>query len=346
MNELVLRPRSGGEIFHRWFVQYNPFYFASALLVLGGVFLVTRDPDRWEDGHLALATVIQLYELALIAGAGLLFTLPGQRRPAVILGIVAMGFLFDPSFRAEALASIGAQTLPAALGWVLLLGLKLALLGRALRVRLPVSHCALWILAGAFVGLGPQLIALGIRPGLVLTAACWLGVALLVCPAPKLRSEVPLDEWGGVVLVRLRWLVPTAWTAIYWVHVVGWVGIYELNFSPVCFAPLVVLLPLTMPRESLAWIAIGIALVVAWQRPGEFQAVAALLALGAALKAYRADWPRLYFAAVLAVIACAAPALQPFLPQSLARWGALSLGAGFFALAAGLSLNYWASRAR
>jgi hypothetical protein len=346
MNELVLRAGPGREIFHRWFVQYNPFYFASALLVLAGVFLVTRDPDRWEDGHLALAAVIQLYELALIAGAGLLFALPGQRRPAVILGIVTMAFLFDASFRTEALASIGAHTLPGAVAWVLLLGLKLAVLGRALRVRLPAGHCTTWILAGAVVALGPQLIARGIGANGVLVGACWLGIALVLLPAPKVQSELPLDEWGGLVLARLERLVPLAWAALYWAHVVGWAGIYELSFTPLCFAPLVVLLPLLMPREGLAWLAIGIALAAASQRPVEFQAVAALLALGAALKAYAAGWPRLYVAAALAALACVAPILQPFLPQSLARWGTLSLGAGFVALAAGLALNYWASRPR
>lgn len=383
MNELVLRPPAGAPIFHRWFVQYNPFYFASALLVLGGVFLVTRDPDRWEDGHLALAAVIQLYELALIAGAGLLFALPGQRRPAVILAIVAMAFLFDPSFRTEGLASIGTHTLPASVAWILLAGLKLALLGRALRVRLPIGHSALWVLSAAFVALGPQSIGLGARPGLVLVIGCWLGVALVLLPAPNVESEVALDEWGRLVLGRLSRLAPIGWAALYWVHVVGWCGIYDLSPSPLCFAPLVVLLPLAMPREQLVWIVLAAALAIATQWPAEFSTVAALLALGAAVKAYRAGWPRVYVAAtltaylgaagmqlpppalataaaivllliawrfrlwsaVLAAVICVTPALMPLLPQSLARWGALSLGAGFAALAGGLWVNYRASRA-
>lgn len=371
-------------IFHRWFVQYNPFYFASALLVLAGVYLVARDPDRWEEGHLALAAVIQLYELALIAGAGLLFALPGQRRPGVILGIAAIAFLFDPSFRTEGLASIGAHTLPASVAWVLLLGLKLVLLGGALRVRLPLAHCALWILAGAVVALGPQLLGLGVRPAAVLTGACWLGILLVLVPAPRVQPGVPLDEWGSLVLARLSRVAPLAWAALYWVHVIGWCGIYELGLTPLCFAPLVVLLPLVMPREQLVWIALAIGLAIASQRPPEFSTAAALLALGAAIKGWRADWPRLYVAATLAVYlaaaglqlppswlalaaasvlvmlawgfrlwsgalaaaVCLAPAIIPLLPQSLARWGTLSLGAGFVALAAGLTVNYWASRSR
>ncbi|MGQ0654123.1 MAG: hypothetical protein ACT4P4_17970 [Betaproteobacteria bacterium] len=73
-------------LWHRWFVQYNPFYLASALFVLGGIYLLTRNPADWESEQLVLAGVIQLYELALIAAAAFLFDLPSQRRPAVILG--------------------------------------------------------------------------------------------------------------------------------------------------------------------------------------------------------------------------------------------------------------------
>lgn len=391
MNELALRPGPGAQIFHRWFVQYNPFYFASALLVLAGAYLVTRDPGQWEDGHLALAAVIQLYEFALIAGAGLLFGLPGQRRPAVILGIVAMAFLFDPSGRTEGLASIGAHTLPAAVAWALLVGLKLALLGRALCVRLPAAHCALWILAGAFIALGPQLIAAGIGARVVLVAACWLGIALLafaLYARPRVGVEIALGDWGRVVLARLLKLAPTLWALMYWAHVLSWCGIYDLNLSPACFAPLLVLLPLLLRSETSVWIAIGMALGIASQWPGEFAAAAALLALGAAIKAYRAEWPRLYVAAalaaylaavwyvagglqfpppqwltlcaacalallawryrlvsaVLAAALCGSPALAPVLPATLAHWGAVSLGAGFLALAAGLGVNWWSSR--
>ena len=84
MNEHALTPAPGAQLFHRWFVQYNPLYFAGALCILGGVILVTRDPGDWDSGQLALAGIIQLYEVALIAGAAILFNLPGQRRPAAV----------------------------------------------------------------------------------------------------------------------------------------------------------------------------------------------------------------------------------------------------------------------
>src|SRR4051794_24529894 len=109
MARLVLRVSQGGAmsaLMHRWFVQYNPLYFASTLFVLLGVVLLTRDPLDWSHGQLTLAGLIQLYELALIGGAALLFNLPGQRRPAVILAIVALIFAFDITFRTQGLASV------------------------------------------------------------------------------------------------------------------------------------------------------------------------------------------------------------------------------------------------
>ena len=63
------------KLLHYWFVQYNPLYFFSALCVLLGMFLVTRElpPLNWRQGQLFISGVMQAYELILIAGAALLF---------------------------------------------------------------------------------------------------------------------------------------------------------------------------------------------------------------------------------------------------------------------------------
>ena len=88
-------------LLYRWFVEYNPLYFFSALCVLAGVLLVSRAlPEAGlEGGRLILAGVVQLYELLLIGAAALLFRVAGQRRPAVMLAIVAIPFLFDWTFQ-------------------------------------------------------------------------------------------------------------------------------------------------------------------------------------------------------------------------------------------------------
>jgi len=84
------------KLFHRWFVQYNPLYFVSALCVLLGMFLVSLGLGDlgWNLGQIILTAVIQVYEILLITGAAILFRLAGERRPAVILGLLEVFFLF------------------------------------------------------------------------------------------------------------------------------------------------------------------------------------------------------------------------------------------------------------
>jgi hypothetical protein len=369
--------RRGGAmalLLHRWFVQYNPLYFASALFVLLGVFLLTRDPLDWARGQLGLAALIQLYELALIGAAAFLFNLPGQRRPAVILGIVALGFLFDVTFRTEALASVGHELLAASVLCGALFGVKLWLVARALRVRLPFLHGAAWTLGGVMLALGPQLI----RNDRVLIAASWLGIALIaiaVWSRPVLRMRVALDHWGHIVAGRMTAIAPLFWALLYWTHVLAWCGIYDLALTPLCLAPAVVLVPFIVRGEWQTWIAAAIAMAVMWSSPAAF----ALLAAGLALKAHQHGLPRLYIAAVMAAymagpkwiapalwislatvgvlvllawrfrlrsalaaaLIFAVPALVPWLPAKAGQWGALLVAAGFVALGAGVALNWW-----
>ena len=80
-----------------WFVQYNPLYFFSALCVLFGVFLISKGlPELdWRKGQSLLTAVMQFYEILLIAGAALLVRMAGQYRPAVILALIEIFFIFS-----------------------------------------------------------------------------------------------------------------------------------------------------------------------------------------------------------------------------------------------------------
>lgn len=324
-------------LMHRWFVQYNPLYFASALFVLLGVVLLTRDPLDWGHGQLALAGLIQLYEFALIGGAALLFNMPGQRRPAVILGIVAMAFSFDLTFRTEALASLGSHWISAA--WVALFAIKLALIARALRVRLPRLDTAAWTVAGLMLAVGPHFMTAE-----VLMAACWLGivlVALVFIFRPRVTMQATLDDWGRVVAGRMAAVLPLFWTALYWLHLAAWCGIYELRMTPICFVPAVALVPFLVRSERRTWLAAAAVLVAAGFVPAHFMAVGVALGIGLALKAHLHRMPRLYIAALAAP---AIPAGLPWLPTKAGQWGAILLGGGFAALGAGVALNWWSGR--
>jgi hypothetical protein len=325
-------------LMHRWFVQYNPLYFASALFVLLGVVLMTRDPLDWSHGQLALAGLIELYQLALIGGAALLFSLPEQRRPAVILGIVALAFMFDITFRTEALASI--ELLPASALWAALLAIKLALVARALRVRLPRLQTLAWTFTGLVLAAGPHFV----REPFMLPLACWLGIGLAALVAwgrPLIVPRVPLDDWGRTVAGRIAGVLPLCWVVVYWLHVVAWCGIYELRFTPMCFVPAIALMPFLTRREPRTWVIAGAVMVAGYFAPAHFMAVAITLAIGLAVKAHTHRMPRLYGGAVMAL---AVPLALPWLPTKAGQWGAVLIAAGFVALGAGVALNWWSGR--
>jgi hypothetical protein len=131
---------------YRWFVEYNPLYFASALCIFAGVFLVARElpPDDFAS-KLGIAAGTEVYQLLLIGGAGLLLR-AGVRRPAAILGLVALLFLLDSALNGERLFSHvrtmsfapgmrARRALPAGLVLALLGPLKVWMLARVFRLR-------------------------------------------------------------------------------------------------------------------------------------------------------------------------------------------------------------------
>src|SRR5690349_7049422 len=87
----------------RWFIQYNPFFTASALCVLGGILLARQALGSSAD--VALTIVLELYQALVIAIAALLYRRLLERRPAAILGVIALVFLVDPTLQLSALAA-------------------------------------------------------------------------------------------------------------------------------------------------------------------------------------------------------------------------------------------------
>src|SRR5262245_49360283 len=95
-------------VLRHWFVHFNPLYLLSASCVLLGVFLVNRSLDRLPadglDGpRLALFAAIQAYEALIVAGAAFLVHRARTVRPAVLLVLLEMVFLFDGTLRPESL---------------------------------------------------------------------------------------------------------------------------------------------------------------------------------------------------------------------------------------------------
>ncbi len=139
----------------RWFVHYNPLFTLSALCVLGGVLLLSRHLQRSADDVSAgLSVVVELYQWVLIGSAGLLYRRLNEHRPGVILGVIALVFLADPTLQLSALASsshVGACVL-----WVVLVAAKLHALQFAFCLQLSLSARVLPVLGAAVVAVLPN----------------------------------------------------------------------------------------------------------------------------------------------------------------------------------------------
>ena len=187
------------DLLHYWFVQFNPLYFISAMCILFGVFLVARNietlaPKSPERAQLMLFAIIQAYEWLLIGGAVLLAQRARVVRPAVILALLEVVFLFDCTFRLESIAFLGPLAYWLAAAWCLLTLLKVRVLKAALRLQLPGR-------VQAAVGAG----ALGI-----VMAIYWLSQA----GTDKLLVLQFAAWYGTLVMVLLGWRLPAIPSAL------------------------------------------------------------------------------------------------------------------------------------
>ncbi len=303
MPDKVTPEDAAARVFHHWFVQYNPLYFFSALCVLAGMFLISRGMEDWDAGQVFLACVMQTYELLLIAGAALLFKMKRQRRPAVILALVAVFFLLDPTLRTEGLAMFGTAGIFASAVWLCLLLAKLLGLRYAFSLRLSLSHLTLPLIGGlALIGVPQLLQRPDPDPELLIVAAAWLGAALAAAALwylPPVRCELVTGDWGKVVLSRATRAAGLVWAGIYLYHLIAWIGIYEVQLSMAVAVPYLILVPMAFRREDGIWCAAAGVLGAALLDPGAFADAALPLAMVLAWRARGLGLPRLYVGAVL-----------------------------------------------
>jgi len=237
---------SEGRLLHRWFIRYNPLYFASALFVLAGVFLAATGL-RHDDlrSHAALAGITELYQFALLGAAWMLLRWTKQKRPAVILGIVSLVFLFDLTLCSERLASLGSKSIWISAAVGALAVTKLKLIEKIFRLR---------TIAGAFTVAAAVLAALPLMPHAIEkfaghdliraplhlafagSGAALLAWALLRGRAP-FWSDLIADDWGVTVMSRIESVVPWLVTGFFLVHAVAWSVYLSVPLTPAHAAP-------------------------------------------------------------------------------------------------------------
>ncbi|MGZ3476306.1 MAG: hypothetical protein ACXWUG_20490 [Polyangiales bacterium] len=244
-------------LLHRWFIEYNPLYVLSAVLVLFGLTLISRalaeDASIW--GHVVVDSVTELYAAALIGGAALL-TRIGLRRPAVFVALIAVLYQGDLALGTETYALFGHVGELASVTWLVVFVAKLHALAWALKLRLSFSAAAVPSLGAIGLVVIPQLsrrvgthalsMAVGLWLFAVLAAALWTSRIV--------TSRTPLDAWGRTVLRRSMLATWTIWGAFAIAHVLFWQSHFHLH--PALFVPIVCLLATRWVRGELAVLAI------------------------------------------------------------------------------------------
>lgn len=293
----------------RWFVQYNPLYFASSLCILVGIYLVSSELTAlgWRSERLLLVGVIEAYQVLVLAGAALLLRGANQRRPAVILALLEVPCLFDWTFQTEALSTLGHDGLLASAAWSLLGIAKALVLIRLFRVRLrPAGACVL--VGGLFwIAAVPQVLARVADPFGAHVAATWV-LALLVGGLARFRPVLGcflvLDEWGRTVERRALRATGVIGVGLALLHLAAATAQFGVRLDPAHAAPICFVVALLARGELASWTA-----------------AAASLLLGLSPWAGR------------------------FIPQGPLEWGVAFLGAGFTALVLGVALS-WTTRRR
>lgn len=303
------------ELMHYWFVQYNPLYFFSALCVLGGVYLLTREldgnvvagaNDSWSLGQAFLFAVIQLYELLLIAAAGFLVHKVGLIRPAIILMLLEGVFLFDCTFRLETISHLGFIGTALSVVWAVLVPVKAWLLGRALRIAIPQT--ILWLLAGGAAGLALMLQTLGmpdVNRAMIILIATWWGaalVALAVIVKPRISllgaTDIALDDVSKRIAESLLMLLG----AMYFYHVlnyVAWMGVDDTRVFGPMIGTAFLMVALLRANEREIWTGVALSVIASLMYPSATLPMCVLVTVTLLYRARQSGNARFLVGAVL-----------------------------------------------
>ena len=281
--------RFAERLFHRWFVAYNPLYFASAALVLLGVNLVSHElAGRAAYAHFAVAGIAEAYAWALILAAAWLMRL-GSRRPAVLLALIVAVYQCDPTLYTETCANLGSAGLFGGAAWLFNFLAKLYGLLWALRLRM--SHACLAVATLGAAGLTilpralPQLDET--KRGLLIASWVFALFAAGLWSKRQVVSRVALDAWSETVLRRSARATWSIWAVLALCHVGLWMD--DLGVSISALVPAAVLLSTRfMHREAAVWFTASVTLViVAATMPQSFYATSTFAAVALALRALR-----------------------------------------------------------
>jgi len=239
---------------HRWFIEFNPLYLVSAALVLGGCFLLSRGIASGESlwATLGITAVSEVYALSLAGGAALLMRIE-RRRPAVMLALLFLLYLWDVTLHTETTAYLGAAGTRAAAVWLAVFAVKVRVVAWAMRVRLSKRALAAAMLAAAGLVIGPRVVGdLGAR-GAGLAIASWaFALCALYERSGAIESLEELGPWARTVLERTTRAAWKISAALLGAHVLFWATSHDVGLRYGVFAAPLVLVR-SVRREVAAW---------------------------------------------------------------------------------------------
>ncbi len=295
------------DLFYHWFVKYNPLYFVSALCFLGGVFLASKGMRdiNWIDGQVLLTGVIELYQLLLIASSFILFRLISQIRPAVILAIMNIFFLFDCTYQTEHLSSVQSIGGFWTVLWIMLFVLKLKFITITFRLKIPVVGLLVPIFAAIGIAGGPYIFYYtNIDQSFIHLLMTWYGVilaAIILWFRPTAICKNKLNARARSVLpraVNAAWLI---WGGFYLYHLISWIRFFDIVITPANIAPLFILLAFVSRKETFTWAGCIMAVILSGANPSLFWFSALLAGMVFFVRGWMHHQSRLYIGVILAL---------------------------------------------
>jgi hypothetical protein len=292
-------------LFYEWFVRYNPLYFVSAACFIFGVFLVSKGLTAidWIDGQVALTGVIEFYQLLLLAGSFILCRLASQKRPAAILAVMNIVFLFDCTYQTEHLSFAGSVGAFSTALWVVLFAVKLIALTWIFRLKLPVLGFVVPILAAMGIAWAPYLLYRNMMYAeFIHLAMTWYGVALAVAvlyfrPAVMWRDKLDIDSKTMILRIsKAAWLI---WAGFFLFHLISWIRFFEVAINLANVAPIFIILAFASKKEEASWAGCILTVTLSSAYPPLFWLTAFLSGMVLCLNAWKNRQPRLYIGAIL-----------------------------------------------
>lgn len=292
-------------LFHKWFVNYNPLYFISALCFIFGVFLVSRDMHKihWIDGQIILTGVIESYEVVVLAGSFILYRIVSQFRPAIILALLNIIFLFDCTFQTEHISTVYYLGGISTVLWILLFAVKLKILTWIFRLKIPLVSYIVPVLAAIGVAGTPYLLSYtNLDRSIIYLLITWYGAvlaALVFWFRPSVTCRNKLDEKGKTILLRITNAAWMIWGGFYCYHLISWIVFFNIKINFANVAPFFIILPFVSEEEGYTWAGGISAITLSLSNPPLFWLTAFMAGLVFFLKGWKNGQPRLYIGTIL-----------------------------------------------